>query len=246
MQPNHTGDALTELRAWASIEIRMETGNLFVQGRVAGDRARRVRCVLTQRENVIHEERFTVEEFSEGVSFRDIPVRVWMPHGAGDQALYTLRVELLDERDAVLDAAERRVGFKHVAWEPGEGAELGTCDVNGRPIALHSAAWTPVHAEAEAAIRERLMRHKDAGVNLLRLGPDAFDEPERFYDLCDELGLMLWPAFPPDVTEAIARSAVLRRQHHAGLLLWSGRGAALAQLVDRLDPTHRFVLLPAT
>lgn len=233
-------DRIAELRAWASIEIRMETGNLFVQGLVSGDRARRVRCVLTQRDNVIHEERFAAEEFSVGVSFRDIPVRVWMPNGAGDQALYRLRVELLDERDTLLDAAERRVGFKHVAW-PSEG-DLERCEVNGKAVGLKGIDWTPpAPGSDDAAYRERLTRYRDDGVNLLRVDGGESLEAETFYDLCDELGLLVWQAFPPAVSEAVARGWIVALQHHAALLMWGGHGLALADIVDRLDPTRRFV-----
>jgi beta-mannosidase len=283
------GDEIRDLRAWTSMEMRMETGNLNVRGHVGGTRARRVRCVLTQRENVIHEERFSASEFQVGVSFRDIPVRLWWPNGAGAQPVYALRVELLDEAEAVLDAVERRVGFKHVEWRPCEGApedaDPWLCVVNGKPLHLRGVAWMPIRPHfadvTEADYRKRLELYRDLGVNTIRVWGGTYLEKTCFYDLCDELGLLVWQEFPLSASasdawpteqaeaiaqmNAIARSFVARRQHHASLMLWGGGHALqtapdgriggvgrpcgldhpmlamLADVVDALDPTRRFV-----
>jgi hypothetical protein len=88
---------------------------------------------------------------------------------------------------------------------------------------------------------KQLMQYRELGVNLLWVWESDAIESEPFYDRCDELGLMVWQAFPSNASKAIARDVVLGRQHHASLLMWGGHGAALADLVDRLDPTRRLV-----
>jgi beta-mannosidase len=227
------------MRAWTSIEMRMETGNVYLRGALEGDRAAIVRCVLTQRANTIHEERFTPEEFVAGVSFRDIPVRVWWPFGAGEQPLYVFTVEALDEGGAVVGQAACRVGFKHVAWQPLDGeaedAEPWGCVLNGRPFALVGRPWSAGEAGEP---RDRLAAWRDAGVNVVHAGP----EDGALLDACDELGLMLWQDLP-DGAEAATR-AVARDEHHVSVLAWVAgptEAAETAEAVDWLDPTRRVV-----
>ena len=76
------------------------------------------------------------------------------------------------------------------------------------------------------------------GCNILRVWGGGYLEKECFYDLCDEMGIMVWQEFPlsssgianeppgddasVDALEEIARSYVARRGHHASLIVWSG------------------------
>lgn len=262
--PSESPDRLSGVSGWASLELRMETGNVLVRGNIRAQRTARVRCVLRQRDNVIHEERFAPDEFEAGVSFRDIPMRPWWPVGVGPQPLYRLGIELLDVAGAVLDAAERTVGFRQVGWEDAGETELGRCVVNGRPYALRSADWNTV--TPDAALRDRLQALGDQGVNTLRVSGGL--APDAFYAHCDELGLLVAQDFPlaalgaaEGATEAerlpgqlaIARRLLADVQHHPSLLLWSlppeatvspALLAALADVVDEFDPTRRFLAGP--
>jgi len=102
--------------------------------------------------------------------------------------------------------------------------------------------WTPIrpnYADVTPEMyRERLELYRDAGFNLLRVWGGGFLEKSCFYDLCDEMGLLVWQEFPlsssgPDNTppaddsslaemERIGRSYVRRRRHHVSLLMWCG------------------------
>jgi len=73
---------------------------------------------------------------------------------------------------------------------------------------------------------------------VLRVWGGAFLEKEEFYELCDELGILVWQEFPlsssgldnwpPEDEESIAtfekiaHSYINRRAHHASLLMWCG------------------------
>jgi beta-mannosidase len=90
----------------------------------------------------------------------------------------------------------------------------------------------------EADYRKLLELYRDLGCNLLRVWGGASLETECFYDLCDELGLMVWQEFPLSSSGAenwppedersiaeqteIAESYIERRQHHASLIIWCG------------------------
>jgi beta-mannosidase len=162
------------------------------------------------------------------------------------QPLYTVEISLLDQQGREHDRITRRVGFRHIEWRacPGAPAEADPwlCVVNGRPIFLQGVNCPPLlpnFADAtDETYSEHLRLYSELGVNTLRVNGVGFLEKEVFYDLCDELGLLVWqdvplsssgvdnvpPADPISVEEvaAILRSFIGRRQHHASLLLWCG------------------------
>lgn len=79
----------------------------------------------------------------------------------------------------------------------------------------------------------------DAGYNMLRVWGGGLYESEHFYDLCDQLGIMVWQDFPyacayyPDTGEYAdeaareARGAVRRIRNHASLAIWCGNNENL-------------------
>jgi beta-mannosidase len=247
------GQRLGELRCRTDLDAR--GGRLVAWGAGAGDRARRVRLTLARGSNQLYEEEVPLDAFERGVVWQSLPVEAWQPNGQGPQPLYTLRATLLDDANAPLDTAERRVGFKRVEWRACAGAPAAAdpwlCVVNGAPIFLQGVNWTPIRpnfADVTADdYRRRLELYRDLGCNLLRVWGGAFLEKQIFYDLCDELGLLVWQEFPlsssgvdnmpPDDDASVAamsqivESYVVRRQHHVSLLLWSG-GNELQRAID--------------
>jgi beta-mannosidase len=195
-----------------------------------------VQVALVDGDRVIREETVAGE-----VSWTDLPVESWWPNGCGDHKLYTVTVR---QRDAVLHTG--RVGFKDVRWEQCEGApaeaDPWVCVVNDQPLFLQGINWTPIRPNfadvTEDEYRQRLETYRDLGCNVLRVWGGAFLEKQVFYDLCDELGLLVWQEFPLSSSgmdnwppedersieqlDRIARSYITRRQHHASLLMWSG------------------------
>lgn len=193
----------------------------------------------------------SLDEFSRGVAWEDLPVELWWPsltsdHRSHSQPLYILTCRLIDPQDNEQDRFTRRLGFRHVTWLPCKGAppeaDPWVCAVNGQPVFLQGVNFAPLKSFFADLRREdyekRLRQYKDLGVNTFRINACQFLEREWFYDLCDELGLMVWQEFPitssgvdnwpPEDETAIAemaeiaRSYIARRRHHASLILWSG------------------------
>jgi len=181
-------------------------------------------------------------EFRGEVVWENLPVQPWWPNGSGPQPLYTVRCECPDSGESRC----WRVGFKIVEWRPCHGAPAGAdpwlCVINGKPIFLQGVNWTPIRPNfadvTVSEMRKRLLAYRDMGCNVLRVWGGAVLEKESFYDICDELGLMVWQEFPlsssgldnwppesPQAVEDMARIAasyIARRQHHACLLCWCG------------------------
>jgi beta-mannosidase len=207
----------------------------------------RIRVTLKDHQQVIRTVELRPQQFSEsGIQWADLPVALWWPNGMGEQPLYDLICELLDDDGRLIDRQSRRVGFKHVEWRRTKGASESAdpylCVVNGKETLLFGANWTPIRPNFadlhDEDYRRRLNVYRGCGMTVLRVWGGGFLEKERFYDYCDEMGLLLWQEFPlsssgvdnyppddPESVEAlahIAESYIDRRQHHVSLLLWCG------------------------
>ncbi|RKN41263.1 glycoside hydrolase family 2 protein [Streptomyces hoynatensis] len=190
-----------------------------------------------------------------GVVTVEVPAaRLWWPAGYGEQPLYDLRVELSgpvgDRPDAVLDTAERRIGFRTVTVDttPDEIGTPFTFVVNGTRIFAKGANWIPDDHFLTRITRERLERRVDQAVaahmNMLRVWGGGIYETEDFYDVCDERGILVWQdfllacsAYPEEEPlwsefEAEARENVARLTSHPSLALWNGGNENLWGFMD--------------
>lgn len=253
------GEEIEDLRVRTDADVDARTGRLDIDGEVRGNDGCRLRVELARSGAAIHSEHVRLSEFREnGLSWSDLDVELWWPNGSGDQPLYSVTVTLIGRDEREIDRVERRVGFKNVRWEScedaPEGADPWICVVNGLPLFLQGFNWSPIRPAfadvPESEYRKRLELYRDLHVNAFRVNGCAVIEREEFYDLCDELGLLVWqdfplsssgidnvpPADPASIGEmaAIAASAISRRQHHACLLCWCG-GNELQTAMDGSD-----------
>ena len=167
---------------------------------------------------------------------------LWWPAGAGDQPLHDMRVTLGDQVE------HRRIGLRQAALIAEKDAiGLGfKFNINGRDIFAKGTNWIPADALAGritvAATRDLLQSAVDANMNMIRVWGGGRYEPDWFYDLCDELGLMVWQdfmfschiypadkAFLDDVAIEV-REQALRLHHHASLTLWCGDNELIGAL----------------
>jgi beta-mannosidase len=117
----------------------------------------------------------------------DVPL--WWPHTHGEQPLHD--VELV--RHGV-PRRLARVGFRAiVADRSDDGFALV---LNGIPVFVRGVCWGPVDpvglADDVEETRRTLLRYRAAGLNMVRLVGTATYESLAFWDLCDELGLLVW------------------------------------------------------
>ncbi|MEU7908540.1 glycosyl hydrolase 2 galactose-binding domain-containing protein [Actinoplanes sp. NPDC049118] len=168
-------------------------------------------------------------------------VTPWAPRGHGDPALYDLTVELTDDRGASLDRWQRRTGFRTVELDRTAGAFV--FHLNGSPVLVKGVNWIPDDIFPARMTRERYERRlreaADAGVNLIRVWGGGLYESRDFYEVCDELGLMVWQDFlfacacypeeEPLYSEVVAeaRDNVGRLAPHPSLITWNGNNENL-------------------
>ncbi len=196
--------------------------------------------------NLILNDSLSMREISVGKTWENLKIKRWYPNGWGKQNLYLLEMTFWDERGTTLFKEEKKIGFKHVEWLPNEGAPANAdpwiCSVNNQPLFLQGVNWTPLlpnFADLRKKDYENMLNaYKSMGINTIRIWGGGFAEKSWLYELCDELGIMIWQDFPlsssgldnyppsDDKTIAefseIATHYVNRLKNHVSLLLWCG------------------------
>jgi len=167
-------------------------------------------------------------------------IELWWPAGYGDQPLYDVDIELATADGRILQSINRRVGFRTLRWDttPDETGTPFTLVVNDRAVFVKGANWIPDDALTVRTTRERVSRRLaqalTAHLNLIRVWGGGLYESDDFYELADELGLLVWQDFPfacaayaeeeplRSEIEMEARENIARLAHHASLALLTG------------------------
>ncbi len=177
--------------------------------------------------------------------------RLWWPNGMGPQPLYEVQAGLRGADGEALDSRVLRVGLRTVELvrEPDAYGTSFCFHVNGRRIFAKGANWIPCDvfpSRLDESVYARLMGDAaDSHFNMLRVWGGGIYEHPRFYDLCDELGLLVWqdfmfacstyPTFDTafmDNVRAEAAEAVRTLRHHPCLALWCGNNEIEQGFVD--------------
>ena len=123
--------------------------------------------------------------------------RLWWPKNKGPQNLYTLRLTLTDSKGNVMDSLSTRFGIREVVATRETPDKSKLFVVNGHKTFVRGTNWIP-----EAMLRTNDQRMEtelaytdQCGINLLRLWGGGIAESDRFYELCDEYGIMVWQEF---------------------------------------------------
>jgi beta-mannosidase len=122
----------------------------------------------------------------------------WWPHTHGSPAVYSVGATIVvDGRAETVDLG--RVGFRRIAVDRGADGESFGLVVNGSPVFCRGVCWTPLDvatlSATSAEYRVALECLRDGGTNMIRLSGTMTYEADAFYDLCDELGILLFHDF---------------------------------------------------
>lgn len=170
---------------------------------------------------------------------------LWWCNGQGNPDLYTYEVTSKEHR------VTGKVGFRSVELVMNDGAwNLPykfpktrsvvpiTVKLNGRNIFAKGSNW--VNPEMfngeidENRYCELLQFAKDANMNILRIWGGSVVNKDEFFDICDELGIMVWQEFPLSCNNYIATphylkilkqeaEAIIKRiRRHPCHVLWCG------------------------
>ncbi|MCM1026042.1 MAG: glycoside hydrolase family 2 protein [Roseburia sp.] len=212
------------LRLQAEVEASLERSVLFYYEVTVTDPAGESR-------------EYGMEAFGAGITVEN--PQLWWPNGYGEQSLYQVEVRLYS-CGTLLDTWKRRIGLRTltVHIEKDAYGEQFCHEVNGVRIFAMGGDYIPEDNILSRVTPERtrtLLQHaRDAHFNCIRVWGGGNYPYDAFFDICDELGLIVWQDFMfacavYDLSEkfeenitAEAIDNVKRIRHHACLGLWCG------------------------
>jgi beta-mannosidase len=187
-----------------------------------------------------------------GSNLIDLPIEIlqpklWYPAGYGDQPLYEFKAQagtggVVGEERKVKAGLRSIVLDRHLdKW--GRSFQL---IVNGIPVFAKGADVIPFDSfpnrVTTANYRRILESARAANMNMIRHWGGGYYESEEFYEICDELGLMVWQdfmfgndwqpgtyAFKLNI-EAEAEDQVRRLRNHPSIVVWCGNNETEAAL----------------
>lgn len=188
-------------------------------------------------------------ELQPGKNLIEIPLEIlkperWMPNGWGKPHLYNLTASIINDAKTIAQTTQR-IGLRtiKVVNEKDEHGESFYFEVNGIPMFAKGANYIPSDALLPAVTTERYKKLfsdiKEANMNMVRVWGGGVYEDDRFYDLADENGILIWQDFMFGCTSYPADPAFLKRvaeeaeynikrlRNHACLAMWCGNNEIL-------------------
>ncbi|XP_066430061.1 beta-mannosidase isoform X2 [Eleutherodactylus coqui] len=172
---------------------------------------------------------------------KNTSVDLWWPNGYGLQSGYNMSVTFYFEGGYIIENTTK-IYFRTVELveEPIDGSPGLSfyMKINGIPIFLKGSNWIPADSFQDRVNSDRyrnlLQSAVDANMNTLRVWGGGIYESEEFYNLCDDLGIMVWQDFmfacslyPSDdwfldtVREEVVHQ-IRRLKSHPCIIVWSG------------------------
>ncbi|MFM7078467.1 MAG: glycoside hydrolase family 2 protein [Bacteroidota bacterium] len=215
-------DSIAWMDAAIDIANTMQLGDVVIK---IGDSFRQFR--LSGNDTTVH------------VPFKVANPKLWWPNGMGKQNLYDFKA-LAFVDGLLLDSVSIKTGIRSSELVM-EKDSIGTSfffKINGLPVFAKGANYVPNgHFPGTEGDAKRLQLLQDAatvGMNMIRVWGGGVYEDNRFYQICDSLGLMVWQDFmfacamyPVDSlfisnVELEAADQLRRLRNHPSIVLWCG------------------------
>jgi beta-mannosidase len=183
-------------------------------------------------------------QLNAGINHVSFPLRIaapklWYPVGYGAQNRYRFSASIRIGRDAAAHA-ETKTGLRSVELRrvPDQWGKSFEFVVNGISVFAKGADVIPFDSFPNRVTpeihRNILQSARDAHMNMVREWGGGYYESDDFYDICDELGIMVWQEFmfggdmvPGDVAfqENVRQEAIdqiKRLRDHPSIVIWCG------------------------
>jgi beta-mannosidase len=183
-------------------------------------------------------------QLNAGINHISIPLRVtspklWYPVGYGAQSRYRFSASIRVGRE-VAAHAETKTGLRAIELRraPDQWGKSFEFVVNGISVFAKGADVIPFDSFPNRVTpevhRNILQSARDAHMNMVREWGGGYYESDDFYDICDELGIMVWQEFmfggdmvPGDVSfqENVRQEAIdqiKRLRDHPSIVIWCG------------------------
>ncbi len=187
-----------------------------------------------------------------GENILDIPVEIrqpkrWYPAGYGEQPLYEFTANV-SIGDGIAESRTVKTGLRSIVLDRhlDQWGRSFQFLVNGIPVFAKGADVIPFDSfpnrVTTADYRRILQSARDANMNMIRHWGGGYYETDEFYQICDELGIMVWQDFMfgndwqpgtyafKQTIEAEADDQVRRLRNHPSIVLWCGNNETEAAM----------------
>ncbi len=163
----------------------------------------------------------------------------WWTHDLGEPNLYELSVSL--EKDNIIDTFTQKIGIRDIRLirNSDKWGETFYFLLNGVPIFAKGANWIPIdnfilRGKKLGLYEKTLNQAKRANMNIIRIWGGGIYESDLFYEICDNIGLLVWQDFPfacaiypkyQKFSEEVKKELIeniKRLRNHPSLALWCG------------------------
>ncbi len=237
-----------------SVILNIEIENEFVGAGIAGNIAHssavsnaddsidssftETLIIFDEKQNIIWEGSAELKPENKMTCTIDNP-KLWWPNGYGEQPLYTVAVSLTHNGTEV-SRKEKRIGLRTLTMKRKKDryGETFGFEINGVMIFAKGANYIPEDNLYGRTSYEKTRKLLDtciaANFNCIRVWGGGNYPEGYFYDICDELGLIVWQDFmfacaAYDLTEDFAANIkaefednIRRLRNHASLGMWCG------------------------
>lgn len=170
--------------------------------------------------------------------------RLWWCNGLGKPELYDLCFRL-NSRGKLLDSVSKRVGIRkiEVVRDEDKDGRSFYFRLNGVPVFAKGANYIPcdnfLPRVNDSIYYKTVKDAADVNMNMLRVWGGGVYEDDRFYNICDSLGIMVWQDFmfacslyptEGEMLESIRHEVIdnlKRLRSHPSIVLWCGNNECL-------------------
>ncbi|MCK8061626.1 MULTISPECIES: glycoside hydrolase family 2 protein [unclassified Fusibacter] len=199
---------------------------------------------------VVHEKQINKLDKQLTYEFKVSSPMLWWPRGQGEQYLYTYQIQVFFN-DQCVDMKDGRIGFRRArlvmhegAWHEfipfpkGRNNPPITMEINNRHIFSKGTNWVNPDifpgVITKETYRTLIQLAVDANMNMFRIWGGGIVNKESFFDLCDEMGMMVWEEFPLacnnyrgnepylKVLDQESKAIIKRLKKHASVVMWCG------------------------
>jgi beta-mannosidase len=232
------------------LDPQLETATIKVTG-TSGGKDGIVRLVIRFKDQVVYENKSEIRDHAFSVSGDLNHIHLWWPYELGNPDLYDFQLQLINSESNVTDQHSWRSGFRKIRLVENRGAVAPgdlfpksrneppfTLEINNIRIFAKGTNWVNPEVFPGVLTPERyaelLKLAREMHFTLLRVWGGGIVNKDAFFELCDQMGIMVWQEFPlacnnyPDdpgylsVLKKEATSIVKRLHNHPCLVIWSG------------------------